>query len=118
MKFSVLIGLLFINLIKANYLLVEVDGIENKPVKPSKQSMKEQCINGRMSDPSDCNSCSCVDDGHCAKVMGCTEIGCPTEERNAGEFCSLSFNNCVDGFKCQKVTDVCNDKYYGRCLKI
>ena len=118
MRFSVLIGLLFINLIKANYLLVEVDGIENQPVNTSKQSMKKQCIKGRMVSPSDCNGCSCVDDGHCTTVRGCTKIGCPTEQRHAGEFCNLSLNNCVDGFKCQRVTDVCEYKYHGRCLKI
>ena len=41
--------------------------------------------------------------------MGYTKIECPTEQRNAGEFCDLSLNNCADGFKCQKVNDVCND---------
>ena len=110
--------LLFINLIEANYLLVEVDEIENKPVKPSKQSMKKQCINWGKLSPSDCNSCSCVDDGNCTEVMGYTKIECPTEQRNAGEFCDLSLNNCADGFKCQKVNDVCDDVNEGRCLKI
>ena len=118
MRFSVLIGLLFINLIKANYLLVEVDGIENQPVKPSKQSMKKQCIKGRMVSPSDCNGCSCVDDGVCTKVMGCTKKGCPTEQRNPGEVCTLSLNNCVDGFTCKKVKDLCDDQNYGRCVEL
>ena len=112
MKFSVLIGVLLINLINGNYLLVEVDGMKNKP---SKSSAK-RCINGWMKSPSDCNGCSCVDDGVCTKVMGCTEKGCPTEQRNLGEVCDLILNNCVDGFTCQKVKDVCEDNYYGRII--
>ena len=96
-----------------NYLLVEVDGMKNKP---SKSSAK-QCINGWIKSPSDCNRCSCVDDGACTKVMGCTEKGCPTEQRNPGEFCNLSLDNCVDGFTCHKVKGACEDKYYGRCVE-
>ena len=114
MKFSLLIVLLLINLITENHILVEVDGMKDKPVKPS----AKQCVKGSMLSPSDCNECSCVDDGNCTEVGGCTKIGCPTEQRNAGELCMLKLNNCVDGFKCQKVPDVCEDKYYGRCLKI
>jgi len=99
---------------KACNRLVEVDGMKDKPVKLS----AKQCVKGSMLSPSDCNECSCVDDGNCTEVGGCTKIGCPTEQRNAGELCNLKLNNCVDGFKCQKVTDVCDHVNNGRCLKI
>ena len=80
--------------------------------------MKEQCINGRMSDPSDCNGCHCVNEGGSTKLLMCTKAGCPTEQRNSGEFCNLILNNCVDGFACQKAKDVWEDKLYGRCVKL
>ena len=114
MKISLLIWLLLINLITGNCLLFKVDGMKNRPVKPS----AKQCVNGRVLSPSDCNSCTCVDDGHCTKIGGCKLMGCPTEQRNSGEFCNLSLNNCVEGFKCQDVSDICDYKKYGRCLKI
>ena len=119
MKFSFLIGVLLINLIIGNYLLVEVEGCSGG-YKPSNPSAK-QCIDGWIKSPSDCNRCYCIKNRNCSKVLKCTEIGCPTEQRNAGEVCNLSLNNCVDGFKCQKVTDICeflHDVLYGRCLKL
>ena len=74
-NYNILLGLLLFNLITGNYLLVDVDGMKNKPVKPS----AKQCVKGSILSPYDCNSCSCVDDGHCTMVGACTKIGCPTE---------------------------------------
>ena len=70
-----------------------------------------------MVSTTDCSFCHCVDDGNCTEIRRCTEEkACLTEQRNPEEFCDLNLNNCVDGFTCQKVEDVCEDNYYGRII--
>ena len=100
MKLCLLILFVSMNQIGGKYLLIEVNGPQNKTFRPS-DNVPYECPGKMVLSPyDDCNQCTCNDDGGCMKIGTCTKIGCFDRRKKTGQLCSLALNNCPDPTIC------------------
>ena len=106
MNLCLLIVFVSMNQISGKYLLIEVNGPQNKTFKSS-DNVPYECPGKMVLSPYDnCNQCTCSDDGGCMKIGTCTKIGCPGTKQKTGQLCSVALNNCADPTICTNDTRV------------
>ena len=121
MTLSLLFGLLTICMIHGKFLLIDVVDLNTTIIEQMEKESKignddnPQRIDGEYPSPWDtCNVCR--RDGNSCIINECTKRRCNDGKKGPGGFCSVKQNNCADGFRCFRTSNICNNDV-GRCSR-